>query len=250
MDFELLILSAGKGTRLLPLTRNTPKCLIEIGNGNTVLEHQIKTAIQVGIEKIILVTGYLSNQVEAKIENYKKQIDIEVVYNPFYDTSNNLISFWLGLKHVNDDFAVLNGDNLVSPKVFTELNDASNKINLVIDRKEEYDMDDMKIILNSDQIQRVSKKIDLDEADGESIGFIRFRDGGANIIKEITDEIVRQDRAKDIFYLEVINELAEKGIAVNFVEVPEDQWTEMDFHADLEFLRDNLEKYGKKVLTW
>ena len=64
---KIIILAAGKGERLMPLTKNTPKPLLDMGNGATLLEEQIAGLQESGVvEEIALVIGYLAEQVEAK----------------------------------------------------------------------------------------------------------------------------------------------------------------------------------------
>ena len=78
---KALLLSAGLGTRLRPLTLKTPKCLLKVGN-KTILERWIKTLEKLGCESAIINTHYLSNKVEEFIkENHKNwQIDLEIKY--------------------------------------------------------------------------------------------------------------------------------------------------------------------------
>ena len=66
---RIIILAAGKGTRAMPLTRNTPKSLLDIGNGVTLLEKQLED-IQKSkvIDEIVLIIGHLAEQIEAKIK--------------------------------------------------------------------------------------------------------------------------------------------------------------------------------------
>lgn len=94
---KLIILAAGKGERLLPLTRNTPKPLLDMGNGYTLLEEQMRAAQASGVvAETVLVVGYLASQVEAKLDYHRDQgLCVRTVYNPFYEVSNNLMSLWL-----------------------------------------------------------------------------------------------------------------------------------------------------------
>ena len=102
---RIIVLAAGKGERLMPLTRNTPKPLLNITDEKTLLELQLESMKKSGvIDEVILVVGYLANQIEAKIGLYRRLgMNIETVYNPFYDVSNNLISLWFA-KYYMDKF--------------------------------------------------------------------------------------------------------------------------------------------------
>ena len=69
---KIIILAAGRGERLMPLTQNTPKPLIDMGNGNTLLEEQLMSIRESGvIKEVVLVVGYLAEQIEAKMRAYK-----------------------------------------------------------------------------------------------------------------------------------------------------------------------------------
>ena len=91
---NVIILAAGKGERLFPLTKNTPKSLLEIKDGVTLLELQLRNISKCGIKDVSIVTGYLAEQIEAKIKAYSANfnLNVNIIYNPFYNTSNNLIS--------------------------------------------------------------------------------------------------------------------------------------------------------------
>ena len=96
---KILILAAGTGSRLLPLTRNTPKSLIDLGNGMTLLETQLEAIRPTGVAKVVIVTGYRSEQIEAKIRHHEG-FDFQIVYNPFFDVSNNLVSAWMAMPYL------------------------------------------------------------------------------------------------------------------------------------------------------
>ena len=72
---KLFILGAGKGTRLYPLTKNTPKLLIDLGDGLTLLGKQIENAIESKcIDEVIVITGYLQHQIENKIKELEDRL--------------------------------------------------------------------------------------------------------------------------------------------------------------------------------
>ncbi len=241
---KAIILAAGKGIRLLPLTQNTPKPLLDIGEGQTIIENQLKSIIESGgIDEVIYVIGYRAEQIEAKMHMYT-DIPLRFLYNPFYATTNNLISVWIAIDEMNDDFIIINGDDLFKPKVLKNLVDQPKDvcISLVISRKDEYGEDDMKVITKNDRILKVSKLISPKEANGESIGMMRFSGRGIQIMQDTINTMVREEENKNTFYLAAIQQIIDSGFAVNFSECSNDDWAEIDFHPDLKTLRNNFKK--------
>ena len=150
---KAIILAAGKGERLMPLTSDTPKSLSELENGTTLLESQLININKTGISKVVIVTGYLTEKIESKVELYseKYNIDIQIIYNPFFDISNNLLSLWQAKHEMEIDFIIINGDDIFKDSVLLGLleHDNNEMITMVIDRKKKYDHDDMKLIIKN-----------------------------------------------------------------------------------------------------
>jgi len=243
---KVVILAAGMGTRLRPLTNNIPKSLLNIG-GKTLLDNQITAIRDCNIKNVLIVTGYLSHKIENYIEKYHNDINIEIVYNPFYEITNNLISFWLALKHIDGDFILVNGDDLFKSDVLRKLKEADGNIVMVIDRKKTYSEEDMKVVTKNNKVIKVSKRIPLDEANGESIGMIKFSGDGVNKIKEKLDKMVRLKENHNVFYLQALQELMDDGYEIKYVEIPEDHWAEIDVHTDLDFVKSRIRENLKKI---
>lgn len=242
---KIIILAAGKGERLLPLTRNTPKPLLDMGNGNTLLEEQINRISESGvIDEIVLVIGYLAEQVEAKIKSHlNRNLKIRVIYNPFYDISNNLVSLWLAKYEMDKDFLVTNGDNIFSYDVFRDfVKENKNGIFLSVSEKKEYDEEDMKVIIENDIIARVSKLIDNKKCNAESPGLVLVHSPKARkLFKENLELLVRDKANINKFWLEVFNFMHDKGISVFPWKFDGNaKWQEVDFHVDIENVKDLL----------
>lgn len=233
-----ILISAGRGTRLLPLTKNTPKCLIHVGNGDTILENQIKTLRESGIEDISIITGYLTEQIEAKVKDIK---GIEIIYNPFYDEANNLYSLWMAKWRMDEEIITINGDNIFYPEVIEELMEREEDIVMAISKEDEYDDDDMKVSLKGDRVVKVGKNLELQEVDGESVGIIKFTKKGAQILKDQLEEMVKSGKHREDFYLAAIQKIIDKNITVNYHEIDSGKWQEMDFHQDVDLIRNLLE---------
>ena len=247
---KAIILAAGKGERLMPLTSDTPKSLLELENETTLLESQLITINKTAIDKVVIVTGYLTEKIESKVQRYSKEynIDIQIIYNPFFDISNNLLSLWQARHEMESDFIIINGDDIFNDSVLLGLleHDKNELITMVIDRKETYDEDDMKLIVENGRILEVSKKIPLNEANGESIGMIRVTGEAKGIMVDTMERMVRNKKNMQVFYLEMIQELINQGIVVGYHEISSKDWAEIDFHPDLEDIRKKISTFNKE----
>jgi len=243
-----VLLSAGKGTRMYPLTANTPKCLIDIGRGKTILERQLDVLQECGITKVYIVAGYRIEQVQAKINGHNLNgMEVEVLHNPFYETSNNIISLWLATLVIHEPFISINGDDIFTYSLIKNLLNSTGDIVMTIDRKEEYDADDMMIITTKNKVIEVSKEVDRDLANGESVGIIKYSILGQKILRDTVDVMLQSQDNHQFFYLIVLQKIMDSGVPVNFCEVSQDEWAEIDFHPDVTEVRNRVDHFMQKI---
>ena len=246
---KVIILVAGKGERLMPLTKNTPKSLLELGNGETILERQLQSIKKCNVDEVVLVVGYKAEQVEAKIKDIT-DIKIKAVYNPFFDVSNNLVSAWMAREDMKDDFIILNGDVIFKHSVLRDLLNVDQEITMVIDHKQSYAEEDMKVVVEGDKVIEVSKKIPDDRSNSESIGMIKFQGKGKDKFLSILDMMVRDKENLNKFYLQAMQQVMDDRFPVNYSECSEEDWSEVDFHPDLTTIRNNLDKFTQIIEKW
>lgn len=242
---KIIILAAGKGERLFPLTKNTPKPLIDLGNGETLLERQLQYLSKSNvIDEVIIVIGYLHEQIESKLKSYKTKLKIKTVYNPFYEISNNLITLWLSKYEMNEDFLIANGDNIIASNVIRDLVNKTNEgIYVTICYRDKYSEEDMKVNLDPNKkILRVSKEIK--NGDAESVGLVKVSgEKFRKIYQDVLEELARNKDYLNKFWLETFNILANKGVEINSFEIDKDKWREVDFHFDLNDIIEMIKKF-------
>lgn len=237
---KAIILSAGQGSRLLPLTETNPKCLLDVGAGESVLRLQMRALEAAGVKEILVVTGFHASLVDADLANYKGAAVWRTVYNPFYKVADNLGSVWLALHHItaaDAAFMIVNGDTLFTPAVAKQLlAEAEKPITLAVSQKPRYDADDMKVIREELRLLQVGKSLSAAEVNAESIGMMCFKGEGIAAFRAMVDEAIRAPDGTNVWYLSVINRLAPQ-IHVATAEVPPEQWCEIDFPVDYEQAR-------------
>lgn len=238
---KIIFLSAGRGARMFPLTEDVPKPLLDIGDGVSIIDSQLKSISDCGgIDEVVFVVGYKAEMIEKRLEKYTKT-KVRFLYNPFYMTSNNLISLWLARGEMDSDFIIINGDNVFKPDVLKRLlaEPKKKEIVMVVDQKKRYSTEDMKVVMEKDRVVKVSKKIPAPKANGESIGMMRLIGEGRNVLRSTLDRMVRQEENKQIFYLEAFQQIMNSGFPVYPNLCAVEEWSEIDFHPDLELIRQN-----------
>ncbi len=227
-----IILSAGQGSRLLPLTENRPKCLIPF-SGKTLIEWQIDALAANGIEEIAVVTGFRAEMVEDQLAKVRG-VTVRTRFNPFFQVADNLGSCWIAREEMDRDFIILNGDTLVSPEIVGRLiAGAKAPINVTIDIKPSYDDDDMKVFRDGDRLTAIGKRLTPAESNAESIGMLAFCGEGPAIFREQVETMMRTPEGVQRWYLRAIDEIAPRGV-VGVVSIEGLEWAEVDFPADLE----------------
>jgi L-glutamine-phosphate cytidylyltransferase len=111
-----VILAAGLGSRLRPLTATAPKCLTEVAE-NTILGRLIDGLEESGYERLVIVTGYLGDQVARYARRRSGTLDVVCIHNPVFATTNNCYSLWCAADVLDEPFVLLEGDLVLEPEV-------------------------------------------------------------------------------------------------------------------------------------
>lgn len=228
---KAVILSAGKGSRLLPLTADRPKCLIEL-SGRSLLEWQLDALERAGIEEVVVVTGFREDLVDSVA---RRRRGVRTLFNPFYHVADNLGSVWMARAELDRDTLLLNGDTLVSPALLaTVLEARTGPIAVTIDEKPSYDADDMKVLRDGDRLIRIGKALEPGQYNAESIGLLAFRREGPGLFADQVDRMMRQPDGTRRWYLRAVDALARSGAEVSTVSIRGEEWQEVDFPEDVE----------------
>jgi choline kinase len=226
----------------MPYTESLPKCLLPVDGDRPALEVQLRALVAAGVTEARVMVGFCAEKVDAFLATQPVSgINVETVFNPFFDSSDNLVTAWLARPEMTGDFLLMNGDTLFEPAVLRRLLSAPMApISLVINGKDAYDADDMKVSMSADgRLRAVSKTLTKDVVNGESIGLMRFTGKGVEAFRSALDLAVRTQNGLKAYYLSVIDKLT-REIPVETVSMTGLWWGEMDSPEDLASVRADL----------
>jgi len=236
---KALIIGAGQGKRLLPLTETTPKALINIG-GKTLFEWQLDALVECGVSDVVFVAGFNIEAVRQEADRLARKhgrIDLRVVHNPFHAIADNLATCWTARTEMNGDFLLLNSDTLFSAPVLAKLLASDTAaVTLAVDHKDRYDADDMKVELDGTRLVDIGKTLEDSRVSGESIGMLLFRGDGARHFVAALESAMESEAALKHWYLSVIAAMA-GAMTVNTANIHGLDWCEIDYPHDVGIAR-------------
>ena len=237
-----IVLAAGGGTRLLPLTQDLPKTLLPVTeDGRSILELAVTNLSAVGIDDIVVVTGHAEaaiGRAAARLES-EYAVTLELRTNDRYGTWNNAYSLWLVRDVFADGALLVNGDTVHPVDVEQRLLAARGRapVLIAVDDDKPLGEEEMKVHLDADgRLQRIDKRLDPAGAAGEYIGLTLIEPEAAIPLADALRATFERDPG--LYYEDGYQELADRGGHVQAVAIGAGvSWVEVDDHADLDRAR-------------
>ncbi len=235
-----VILAAGLGKRLKPVTDKVPKGLIRVGN-KTLLERAIEIIKSyLNPDKIIFIVGHRGELIKQKFGGKENHIIID---NPYYDTKNNIYSLWLAYNHLNgDSYLLLNSDVLFHPGILKIAVESGFNDFLIIDNTKPLGEEEMKVVIEDGLIKKISKKLDPAISHGEYIGIAMFSSECAELLRQHLEKLLNDGQDQEFYEAAIDALIKEYPIHATYTKgLP---WIEIDNHDDLKKAREIVEKWG------
>ena len=231
---KALILAAGIGKRL---KANVPKILLKIGN-KSLLERHVENLLNLGIKNIGIVIGYKSNQLRNFIKKIDRKKNIKIFKNSSYKLGSivSLVSA-SNFFYIKGNLILMDGDVLYDKKILKKLFNSNKKNCLLIDKKFEKGKEPVKVCIKNNKIIDFGKIVNQDfDYQGESVGFFKFSNKSSLKFLEQSRKIMKSN--KNLMYEEAIQKIIkEKKIRMDFENITNLPWIEIDFKKDLIFAK-------------
>jgi choline kinase len=230
-----LVLAAGPGRRLHPLTADLPKTLLPLSDGRTILDLALANLRSVGIEDVVVVTGFARTRVEERVDELERRhgVRVELLFNDRAEEWNNAYSLWLARSAFREGTLLVNGDTVHPASVEETLVGARGPaVLLAVDREKPLGKEEMKVVLSGDgTLRRINKDVDPAGADGEYIGVAVIEPSAAAPLAEALEATWRRDPS--LYYEDGFQELVDRGGEVRVAPIGAVDWVEVDDHDDL-----------------
>ncbi|HEX4474436.1 MAG TPA: phosphocholine cytidylyltransferase family protein [Polyangiaceae bacterium] len=228
-----VILAAGVGSRLRPLTDDRPKALVSVG-GRSILRRALDALVERGVSLLVVATGYREDALKTALSD--APLDVTFVRNPEYERTQNSVSLALCRNALEGrSFYRLDGDVLFAPEILARLDAVPAPLVAAIDRGRLLDAEAMKAQLDASgtRVVEFGKHLELARSGGESIGVERISAEASTLL---FDGLDRARRAGEVhlYYEDVYSRLIVAGLHVGAADVSGIPWCEVDSPEDLE----------------
>jgi len=225
---KAIILAAGRGNRLAPVTNHLPKALIPLKDGKTILDLQIENLSNfVSLKDILVVVGYKKELIQ------RAHPELIYVYNERYSVTNTSKSLLLGINGIEDDILWLNGDVVFDKEIIPKLLKAGQSCVLV--DKKSCGEEEVKYSLDEEgYIKEISKEVKNAEGEALGINFVAKKD------LPIFKKHLHLVEDNDYFEKAIENMIIQDGVKILPIDKGDLFCEEIDFIKDLEKVKNYL----------
>lgn len=230
---KAIILAAGQGTRLLPFTREHPKCLVPVG-GKAIIDHQLDALHAAGVHDVLIVGGYRIDRLEQHLSQLPARSRPGLICNPFWSVANSIGSVWTARYHMRGAFTLINGDTILTADLIAHaIRAARRAVNLVVEIAGAFALDDMRVAVADGRVTGVGKDLAEAHAAHRSLGMIIATGDGGLDYTDALDAVICAQGGAQRFHHAVIDQLA-KTHEVGAIEIGSANWIEIDRPEDIE----------------
>lgn len=223
---QAIIVAAGVGSRLKPLTDDRPKGLIEV-DGQSMISRSLQLMMERGINDIAVVVGYRREMIMEHLRDFP----VTYFYNPFYKITNNMASLWFASTFIKGDFIYSHSDIVYDASLLTMLAEDERE-NVLLVEKKDCGAEEMKVQVHDGRLVASSKGIPLEKSFGEWTGLVKFSARFGERLMETIGRLLEENHLQDYDTLAFSN-LAQQGERLYILPFENIPWLEIDTKEDL-----------------
>ena len=236
---HVVVLAAGRGSRLGALGGETPKWLLSVG-GRTLADRQLEGVARAGdaVASVRVVTGHAAEAIETALAGRPEQVG--VVHNPEFAELNNWWSLLRALRELPDEgpVVVINADLCADPDAvagyLAHVASGADDASLAVDLERELTDESMKVATHPDGTLARIGKVDIDEPVGEYVGMLAARGELLGRLRVALEAFVDRPEAVNEWYEGAVGRTAAAGAPWHVWPMPSSGWVEIDDDADLD----------------
>ncbi|MBE0417801.1 MAG: phosphocholine cytidylyltransferase family protein [Coriobacteriia bacterium] len=223
---RIILLAAGVGSRLMPFTSSTPKCLFRLGARQTALGRLLGQSSANGIDDIVVVTGYHRELVEAELPP-----TVRTVNNPFFRTTNSVASLWFAREFLDRESLIMNSDIVLENALFElMIRPQPADTRVFIDVSRTFDAD-YRVAVHGKSVVMMGKE--LTHFAGEYVGVTRVSQEGVLHLRTHIEKMVLDGQTDEWYENALVRLILERDFSLGHEDVSEYRWAEIDTTDDL-----------------
>ncbi len=224
-----IILSAGKGVKLQPLTLNHPKSLYKLDDKTTILQRLVrKIRIYDAEAEIVVVVGYMYNQIQMELEDD----NVKFVHNPFYSVTSSMGSLWFAKDFLQrENVTIINGDIVASDELIQDVVSQHTDYPYVLLDSTHKDANKYNVQVQGDLVCVMSKN--LTEFEGNYASITKLDAVSSRFLLEQLDQMVNEGMYNLFFEDALVQMIFQRNFELYYKDIKDYKWTEVDCVDDL-----------------
>lgn len=224
-----IILSAGKGVKLQPLTLNHPKSLYKLDDNTTILQRLVRTIRKYDAEaEIVVVIGYMYKQIQKELEDD----NVKFVHNPFYSITSSMGSLWFAKNYLQrENVTIINGDIVASNNLMQDIVCQHTDYPYVLLDSTHRDVNKYNVQIQGEMVCVMSKN--LTDYMGNYASVTKLDAVSSRFLLEQLNLMVNEEMYNLFFEDALVQMIFQKNFELYFKDIKDYKWTEVDCVDDL-----------------
>lgn len=227
---KAIILAAGVGKRLWPVTQHHPKCLIQLG-GQTLIARYLRSLAAVGVRQAVVVVGYKKEMIQATVGAGLHGVSVRYLESDQYQRGS-ITSLWRAREELTSDAVIMDADVLFHQQILDRLVKSPHANALLMDESVKQTGEECMVVSQGGRVVALTKKMpDRYDLAGEGVGFLKVRGADSGSLIQSVGAYVERGKL-DMEYEDALLEFF-RDVKVGFERIGGLPWTEIDFEEDI-----------------